>query len=62
MTAFQLGLLQGLANGLSARELATRHLTSEDAVRHHLAHLYEHLGARNQAEAVAIAFRRGLIS
>lgn len=61
MTAFQLQLLQAVANGARTGELAHRHGLTVGAVRQHLYHLYGHLDARNQAHAVAIAIRRGLI-
>ncbi len=50
-----------IAEGMSAPEIARRLTIGTATVKTHLSHIYERLGARDQAEAVAVAMRRGLI-
>jgi DNA-binding NarL/FixJ family response regulator len=54
-------VLQGLAAGESTTETAARLGISEDTAKTHRRRLYEQLGARSGAHAVAIAGRRGLL-
>ncbi|MGW2937630.1 response regulator transcription factor [Streptomyces sp. NPDC001156] len=54
-------VLVGLAAGESVEETAARLARSLETVKSHRKHLYEQLGARNAAHAVAIADRMGLL-
>ncbi len=61
LTERELTVLQELTHGLSSREIAERIHVSEDTVKTYLKQIYKKLGARDRAEAVAEAFRRGLV-
>ena len=50
-----------LANGIPAREIALRLGLAEPTVRNHIRHLLRKLGCHSQLEAVAVAYRLGLI-
>jgi DNA-binding NarL/FixJ family response regulator len=51
-----------LANGRSTHELAGRFGVSDRVVEAALAALYARMGATDRIEAVATAFRRGLLT
>jgi DNA-binding CsgD family transcriptional regulator len=53
--------LQLLANGIATTELAVRLGLSEWEIEAQLATLFARLGAVGRAEAIAAAFRRGLL-
>ena len=53
--------LESLAAGETAREMAQRLYISTNTVKSRLRTLYRQLGARDQAHAVAIAFRLGVL-
>ncbi|WP_229075591.1 helix-turn-helix transcriptional regulator [Actinoplanes sp. DH11] len=53
--------LECLAAGETAREMAARLFISPNTVKSRLKTLYQQLGARDQAHAVAIAFRLGIL-
>ena len=55
-------LLRLVADGATNREAAARLLVSEATVKAHLLRIYDRLGARDRASAVAEAYRRGLLS
>lgn len=57
----QLELLRLVADGATNREAASRLFISEATVKAHLLRIYERLGARDRASAVAAAYRRGLL-
>jgi two-component system, NarL family, nitrate/nitrite response regulator NarL len=61
LTAREEDVMSLLAEGCSAREIATRMQISEGTVRSHLRGIYEKLGVSGQAAAVAEAMRRGVI-
>lgn len=54
-------ILELLADGLNAGEIAHKLYLGESTVKTHIAHLYEKLGAANRAQALVTAMRRGLL-
>ena len=54
-------ILELLADGLKAGEIAQRLHLGESTVKSHITHLYEKLGASNRAQALVTAMRRGLL-
>lgn len=61
ITPWERTALQLLALGTTAGALADRSGTGEDEVNAQLATLFAKMGAANRAEAVAAAYRRGLL-
>ena len=61
LTPRRLEVLRLAANGLSNAEIAAALWLAEDSVKSHMRLIYEVLGARDRANAVAIALVRGLI-
>ena len=61
-TARQLEILQLIADGLGNGEIARRLFITEETCKSHVRALLARLQARSRAEAVAIGFRRGLLS
>ena len=57
LTERERDVLELLASGLTNREIAQRLFISPGTVRKHLEHVYEKLGIRSRAGAVAAAFR-----
>jgi DNA-binding NarL/FixJ family response regulator len=55
-------VLQLLADGNTNREIAEKLFISAQTVKTHIAHIFEKLGVRDRAEAVASALRRGLVT
>lgn len=62
LTERELEALAGRADGHSQNEIGERMGCRADTVTQHLNRAYRKLSARNGAHAVAIAFRRGLLS
>ena len=62
LTTRELEMLQLISEGLTNREIGRRLLLSEETVKVHMRHLYGRLQARSRAHAVAIGFRRGIIT
>lgn len=54
-------VLELLANGIPAREIAARLGLAETTVRNHIRHLLRKLGCHSQLEAVAVAYRLDLL-
>jgi DNA-binding CsgD family transcriptional regulator len=54
-------VLQLIAEGQSTREIARRLWITEETVKTHVRRLLDKLGARTRAQAVAVAFRRGVL-
>ena len=50
-----------IATGLTNQEIATKLFISEGTVKTHINNLFAKIGARDRAQAVAYAFRRGLV-
>jgi DNA-binding NarL/FixJ family response regulator len=57
----ELQVLQSVAAGATNRQIAQALFISEATVKTHLLHLYDKLGARDRASAVAVAYRRGVL-
>lgn len=54
-------VLEGIASGLSNREIGGVLFVSEDTVKTHVRRLFKKLDARDRANAVAIGIRSGLL-
>ncbi len=61
LTARQLEILQGFANGLSTLEIGERLSVKPNTVRTHVDHILRKLGVHSKLEAVAFALRHRLI-
>jgi DNA-binding NarL/FixJ family response regulator len=61
LTDRELTVLQHLSHGLSTREVAASIHVSEETVKTYLKQIFRKLGVRDRTEAVAEAFRRGLV-
>ena len=62
ITPWEHGALNLLANGIATHEMAGRLGVCECEIERQLTALFARMGAANRAEAVAAAFRRGLIT
>jgi len=62
LTMREIEVLQLIAEGMLNREIGQRLFLSEETVKSHVRHLLAKLQARSRAHAVAIGFRRGLVS
>jgi ATP/maltotriose-dependent transcriptional regulator MalT len=51
-----------IAHGATNRQAAAKLFVSEATVKTHLLHVYEKLGVRDRAAAVAEAYRRRLLT
>ena len=58
----ELEVLRLVAAGATNREVARQLFVSEATVKTHLLHLYDKLGVRDRASAVATAYQRKLLS
>jgi DNA-binding NarL/FixJ family response regulator len=61
LTDRELTVLQHLSHGLSTREVAASIHVSEETVKTYLKQIFRKLSVRDRTEAVAEAFRRGLV-
>lgn len=57
----ELEILQSLSHGRSTKEVAEEAFLAEETVKTYLKQIYRKLGVRDRTEAVAEAFRRGLV-
>jgi DNA-binding NarL/FixJ family response regulator len=55
-------ILKHIANGATNAEVATEVRLDIRTVKHHASSVFRKLGARNRAEAVALAYRLGLVA
>ncbi|HYN37129.1 MAG TPA: LuxR C-terminal-related transcriptional regulator, partial [Actinomycetota bacterium] len=61
LTDRELTVLQQLTHGKSTREVAEHIHVSEETVKTYLKQIFRKLEVRDRTEAVAEAFRRGLV-
>jgi DNA-binding NarL/FixJ family response regulator len=57
----EMSILQEISQGQSTREVAEKVFLSEETVKTYLKQIFRKLGVRDRTEAVAEAFRRGLV-
>lgn len=57
----ELGALEAVAQGETAKEYARRIHRSERTIKNHISHMLQKLNAKNSAHAVAEGMRRGLL-
>ncbi|MFI7452724.1 response regulator [Nonomuraea sp. NPDC049714] len=62
LSARELEVLRLIAQGSTNREAARSLFISEATVKSHVLHIYAKLGVNDRAAAVAVAFRRGLLT
>lgn len=62
LTERQLEILRYMAEGLIARTIRDKTGVMESTIRSHQTEIYDRLGAKNSAHAVAIAMRKGLMT
>lgn len=61
ITPWERSVLQSLAEGRSPAEVALTLGMSEHEIQHQLSALFSRMGAASLPDAVAVAFRRGII-
>jgi DNA-binding NarL/FixJ family response regulator len=61
LSAREREVLQLLANGATNRQIAAQLNLSENTVKTHLSNIFSKLDVQSRAEAVAVAYRRGLV-
>jgi DNA-binding NarL/FixJ family response regulator len=62
LTPRELEVLQLLATGLAADEIAGRLFISKKTVGTHIEHIFTKLGVRSRAQAIAVAYRDELVA
>jgi DNA-binding NarL/FixJ family response regulator len=62
LTSRELEVLRLLAEGLGQKQIATRLFVSPKTVGTHIEHIFRKLGVRSRAQAVTMAYQKGLIS
>ena len=60
LTAREAEVLRLIAAGCTSQEIADRLVISIHTVERHITHIYQKLGVRGRAEAVAFAFTHGI--
>jgi NarL family two-component system response regulator YdfI len=61
LTERELAVLRAVAEGMSNKEIAARMAYAEQTVKLDLTHVYRKLGVSSRTEAMAVAYRKGLI-
>jgi len=61
LTPTELQVLRQLIGGSTTKEIAAELVVAISTVDRHITHIYNKLGARNRAEATAIALKTGLV-
>ena len=61
LTRREIDVLRHVAGGNRNRDIAERLFISEEAVKVHIKHIMDKLGASDRTQAIAIAVRRGII-
>jgi len=61
LTAREVDILQHLAEGRTAKQIASALAVTEGTVKTHVRHILQKLGARNRTQAIADALRHGVI-
>lgn len=62
LTERELQVLRGMSRGRSNAEIGRALYLSEDTIKTHARRLFRKLGVNDRAQAVALGFRRGLVS
>ena len=62
LTERELQVLRGMSRGQSNAEIGRSLYLSEDTVKTHARRLFRKLGVNDRAQAVALGFRRGLVT
>jgi len=62
LTERELQVLRGMSQGKSNSAIGKELYLSEDTVKTHARRLFRKLGVNDRAQAVALGFRRGLVS
>lgn len=57
----ELGIIRLIATGSTNKEIAAKLFLSETTVKRGVSHIFDRLGVKDRAEAVAEAYRRGLL-
>jgi DNA-binding CsgD family transcriptional regulator len=61
LTAREVDVLRLVAQGLSAKQVASRLVISPKTARNHIEHIYVKIGASNRATASLFAMQHGLL-
>jgi DNA-binding NarL/FixJ family response regulator len=61
LTDREMEVLQSLSDGKTTREVAAELFVSEETIKSHLKQIFRKLDVRDRVEAVAEAFRRGMV-